>query len=558
MEKRVSKPPKRYTDEIKGTKKTISKKQKKQRQIKEPVQKAKEPEIANDEIINPKSIHDYDDHDNPYWTKHYYMPNDSINTEYEQLTAEYAERFNDLPYVFLNGIAQLEVNKEFQQPIKERISFKKLKEGFYEIKSSKSDKTNISNTISFFRKNLPSFKQYKDDDDITWVALEDRKLLNEILKYSLEKKSAITTIKGKINAMCRIIRLAYKTRSLYKYQKYSHLVSSLGIAQSNIDSRNVLTETEYKKFLPYETILDYQNKLINEFNSMTEKEKLSKRGYDLNQKSLLLSLYTLIHPLRDEPKILEFTFIKKEDNNDYIYFRDDGDVMLLLNTEKKRHIPEDRNLTKDAPLLAEILKQSYKLYPRPYLFATVNKGKYKKKVVSTLSATLVKIFSKEYPYINVGSSSIRSSYYSYANNQMIKQGFPLSYETKEFIAEKMRTSVEQLDKNYLKIYKSVLPIEQQPLAIQQIQQEEQTLQNIEVPKSNTYYKKLERNKEYIKQNKDEVYKKQKEYRQSIPKETQTRNRILRLLNNDMDYRNHIKQKTIEKYDIKLGSNNKYF
>jgi hypothetical protein len=141
---------------------------------------------------------------------------------------------------------------------------------------------------------------------------------------------------------------------------------------------------------------------------------------------------------------------------------------------------------------------------------------------------------------------------------MIKQGFPLSYETKEFIAEKMRTSVEQLDKNYLKIYKSVLPIEQQPQLIQEIQQEEQALQNIEVPKSNTYYKKLERNKEYIKQNKDEVYKKQKEYRQSIPKETQTRNRILRLLNNDMDYRNHIKQKTIEKYDIKLGSNNKYF
>jgi len=558
MDKRVSKPPKRYIDEIKGTKKTISKKQKKQRQVKQPVQKAKEPEQANDEIINPKTIHDYDDNTNPYWVNHYYTPNDNINKEYEQLTTDYAERFNDFPFVFLNGIAQLEVKKEFQQPIKERVSFKKLKEGFYEIKSSKSDKTNISNTISFFRKNLPSFKQYKDNDDISWVALEDRKLLNEILKYSLEKKSAITTIKGKINAMCRIIRLAYKTKNLYKYQKYSHLVSSLGITQSNIDSKNVLTETEFKKFLPYEIILDYQNKLMNDFNAMTEKEKLSKRGYELNQKLLLLSLYTLIHPLRDEPKTLEFTFTKKQDNNDYIYFKEDGDVMLLLNKEKKRHIPEDRNITKEAPLLVEILKQSYKLYPRPYLFATLKDGKYKKKVVSTLSATLVKIFSKEYPYINVGSSSIRSSFYSYANTQIIKEGFPLSYETKEFIAEKMRTSVEQLDKSYLKIYKSVLPNQPQPIAIQQIQPEEQPLQNIEIPKSNTYYKKLERNKEYIKQNKDEVYKKQKEYRQSIPKETQTRNRILRLLNNDVDYRNHIKQKTIEKYDIKLGSNNKYF
>ena len=47
-----------------------------------------------------------------------------------------------------------------------------------------------------------------------------------------------------------------------------------------------------------------------------------------------------------------------------------------------------------------------------------------------------------------------------------------------------------------KNYKSVLPIEQQQQQpIQEIQPEEQPLQNIEIPKSNTYYKKLERNNE---------------------------------------------------------------
>ena len=112
-----------------------------------------------------------------------------INTEYEQLTTDYAERFSYLSFVFLNGIAQLEVKKEFQKPIKERISLKKkLIKGFYEIKSSISNKTNMSNTKSFFRKNLPLFEKYIDDDDITWVALEDRKVLYEISKDSLEKK----------------------------------------------------------------------------------------------------------------------------------------------------------------------------------------------------------------------------------------------------------------------------------------------------------------------------------------------------------------------------------
>ena len=46
----------------------------------------------------------------------------------------------------------------------------------------------MSNTKSFFRKNLPLFEKYIDDDDITWVALEDRKVLYEISKDSLEKK----------------------------------------------------------------------------------------------------------------------------------------------------------------------------------------------------------------------------------------------------------------------------------------------------------------------------------------------------------------------------------
>ena len=64
----------------------------------------------------------------------------------------------------------------------------------------------------------------------------------------------------------------------------------------------------------------------------------------------------------------------------YVYFKDNGDDMLLLNKEKKRHQPEDRNLTKDASQLAELVKQSYRLYPRPYLFATFKDNKYKEKL----------------------------------------------------------------------------------------------------------------------------------------------------------------------------------
>ena len=48
--------------------------------------------------------------------------------------------------------------------------------------------------------------------------------------------------------------------------------------------------------------------MIDKYESMTETEKLSDKGYTLNQNLLLLGFYTLMPPLRDEPKTLEFTF----------------------------------------------------------------------------------------------------------------------------------------------------------------------------------------------------------------------------------------------------------
>jgi len=561
--KRVRQPNRKYIQEeeitvvkpkTKKQKKAVPKKvAKKGKAVAPPPQEEEEINV----IIDPKHSTDYSDFENSYWANHFYIPNDEINIEYETLMETYMSDFeNKLPYEFSNGIAQLEVKGQYKKEIQQNISFKRLSEGFYEIKSSKSDKTNISKTILFFRKHLPSFKKYEKDDDITWVALENRKLLNEILEYSLSKNSAITTIKGKINALCRILRLAYKTKNYYVYQKYAHLVSILGKTQSKTDSKNLLTDLEYKKFLPFDIITSYEMDMIDKYESMTETEKLSDKGYTLNQNLLLLGFYTLMPPLRDEPKTLEFTFTYEKDK-DYIYFNKDHEVWLLLNLEKKKHPPEDVNLTERAPTLSQLLIQSYLLYPRIPLFATRNKDIYKKKSKSTLSQNLVKIFSKDHPDKNIGSSSIRSSYYSWYNTIAIENGVPLSYEVKEDIADKMRTSVEMLDKNYLKIYKFTHLINQQrPIQEEKVIQPEPIIHTL--PKTNTYYKRLEKNKEYIKNNKEKVYQKQKEYRKSIPKEDATRKRLLRLLNHDKDYRNHIKPSTIGKYSFQLDSNNRYY
>jgi len=50
----------------------------------------------------------------------------------------------------------------------------------------------------------------------------------------------------------------------------------------------------------------------------------------------------------------------------------DGEILLDLNLEKKRHQPIAFSITKDAPELANIIKDSYNLYPREYVFTPKN------------------------------------------------------------------------------------------------------------------------------------------------------------------------------------------
>ena len=84
----------------------------------------------------------------------------------------------------------------------------------------------------------------------------------------------------------------------------------------------------------------------------------------------------------------------------------------------------------------------------------------------------------------------------------------------------MRTSAEKLDRNYLKVYNYQNSLfhptyPNQPPEEQYRIPEPRTIQPTD--KTNIYHKKLEKNKEYIRENKEHIYKQQKEYRSKIPK-----------------------------------------
>ena len=213
-----------------------------------------------------------------------------------------------------------------------------------------------------------------------------------------------------------------------------------------------------------------------------------------------------------------------------------------LNEIKKKHPSILFNLTNDAPELAKILKESYELYPRDYVFTHYKKYPDVSQQASTasLSDRLNTIFS--YTGKRVGINALRSSYVSYMNSEAIKNGKQLSVKDKEKIAIKMRSSRKYLDEAYLKIF---------PIEKEEIRQKEQNKKEVnpinEEPPSERQYN---RTKKYYQENREKVLAQQKEYQGKKSLYEKARIKMLYYLNSDPEYYKKMKPATQEKYNFK--------
>jgi len=512
------------------------------------------PAILANEILlnepNPKILSkDWGEWNNPFWLDHFYNPNDNISDLYRTATEKLA---GILPANFeliqgeksAFGVANLELKPQFKKNIKKIPLLSKLQNGDYQTVGSKSDK-NISASIKFFINNLPSFRQYKNNDEIDWVIYNHRLLTAEILNYYADKGNpSLATIKSRFNAITRIFRIAFETKNYYLYDKYASLVLFLTQQFEADEFNNELSDNEFKKFIDFSVVLELQRKLNIQFQAIQNKNSVN--AYDINQNLILVSLYSLIPPLRKELFTIKFTTQSKR-NGDWVYFRD-NDVLLDLNEEKKKHPEITFNLSNDAPELAKLLKQSYELYPREFVFTPFKTfpNVSKQASVSSIETRLNNLFA--FTGKSVSVNSLRSSYVSYMNMEAIRKGRQLTVNDKEKIAHKMRSSRKYLDEAYLKLF---------PIQAQNQTSIKQEIKVEDVDERTPYQKQLTRNQQYYNTHKDEILKKQKEYKQSIPKEDKNRKKILYYLNNDPEYHSKMKESTKQKYDFKRDGNGRW-
>ena len=574
--KREHKPLKRFIEEmgnepVKEKVKPVAKKQSARKQPQKPAEAPKSPLKTSSKTPNApaktkktdrrvlsldlpdvppseyeKYIEDWSEPSNPFWKDNFHTPRDNTTQEYMEATsssklldflpASFALIY-DVPESF--GVANLELNPDLVKPIKQIPLYSKLSKGDYETAGSKSDKTNIAGSIKFFKNNLASFVQYKETDDISWVIHQHRQLVTEILEYYGNKeKTSLTTIKSRFNAITRIFRIAYETKNYELYVKYSSLVIFLSRQFEADEFDNELSEEELKKFVTFDVVLNKQKELQKQFELI--KNKNSVIGYDLNQDLLLISLYSLIPPLRQEIMTLKFSK-KLERKDNWIVIKPD-DIIMDLNEIKKKHNAIMFHLQKDAPELAKILRESYELYPREFLFTHYKKYPDVSHQASpaTLSTRLSMIFN--YTGKKVGINALRSSYVSFENSEAIRNGKQLTVKQKEKMAEKMRSSRKMLDEAYLKIF---------PIAQQELRQQ-QPAEIVVRPVDETLptERQNRRTKQYYHENKEKVLKQQREYQDKKSPFEKSRIKMLYYLNSDPEYFQKMKPATQAKYIFK--------
>ena len=454
---------------------------------------------------------------------------------------------NFLPDLF-KGLTPLYIEKE-PVNIKTKVILTKLKQGDYHTAISKSDK-NKASVINSVIKNFPFFKDYKEDD-LSYFIKNHLQYLHDTLYHIYSKKLSIPTLKGYIDTLLRIMNISFSNpKKNPLYIKYATLSKSLGVQQEKLDDDNTLNENESTRFIEWDVVLKKQKELYDTFNKIDNKN--TKQAYDINLDLILLSLYTLIPVLRREPLTLEFNENTGDKSKDYIIFKR-NEVILDLNLNKKRHDPIQFTLEGE---LASILKQSYKLYPRKYLFTDSRKyPNYDKKLTeATVANRLRKMFIKY--GVNIGPSILRASYVS--NYFKLNPDFIMK-ELKE-ISLKMRTSTKYLLTSYKKVLSQPAVIVNEPDEVKvKIEVNEEVRDNIDrthiqsivddpyIRSNQKLKKKYNENDEYRRK----VLNQQQEYKKKVGAFEIQKRKIISMLRHSPEYRRRITKKTLERYNINL-------
>jgi hypothetical protein len=382
---------------------------------------------------------------------------DEVKQHYLVLNLKYNE------IAWLNKIQYLDIPNGTDLTISQ-ISLQSLIKGEY--KSVHTDKKPNSLTtekkygkrVVFWTNNFHSLKKYKDVDDLQWVVHENNTLLYEMMKYNNDAGNTPSALHGDLKTITRVIKLLLGPEHELTY-KYGALQIAMKDVYDYCDTTNIVaTERELKSFVKYEQLLDILVTMENKYKEMVSKLPSADRKnglkhsdglFQLHQMILALSLYIYTFPSRHENLDLDIITDEKEakSGKNYVLINLNGVSSIIYNEIVKTHQPHKYTLASKQLLpfhnkLNTLLKNTLKMYPRPFLFIPKNtwSGQVLKKVGHETVSEWLRDLVKDK---NINISGMRSAFASYWID---------IWNTRQLTicAAHMRTSVDEIMKAYRK------------------------------------------------------------------------------------------------------------
>jgi len=475
-----------------------------------------------------------------------------------------------------NGVMLLDYkwdNMDVSSIIINNITLKEFESGKYSSLYTNGQKANnvktdagYANRIKFFIKTFPCFAKYKTNEDLSWVAINNRELLLEIFKYHNDNKRSLATINKDIKALVRVIKLLVGEDSELRYKMSALQVAFTELENNRDDENMILTENEKRQFINYDKLIEILDKLQKDYQDSVNKLPKTDRKNGLKHNDELFHKHQIIlalalniwdFPSRHEKFTMDIIYDNSaaEKDKNYILLKKlkNGKVSrivhFIFNENVKKHTAisyklDSTQLKEYNKKLSKLIKYSLDTYPRPYLFLGKDnwvKQNFTKASFNMICEWLRNVDINKNICIDGFRSAFVSHYYPTLNNKL-----------KEIMKTRMRTSRDIIERFYLKFEKEQEKPEEKPDEKPDKPEEKQDKQE-DKHMTLAERKRLNYKKWY------EVNKQKKleyNHNRNIDPKTKQRN-ILNDLNTGKTTLSNYKKETIDKYKI-YQQNEKFY
>lgn len=291
----------------------------------------------------------------------------------------------------------------------------------------------------------------KPEHPLYWIVEHHQHLMYKIMTYHNQQNNSLSSLNSDFKALVRIVKLILGNKSELRYKLSALQIGLSELENANDDENKISSLQEDRQYIPYEELLDKCKKLEDEY---VEKATDIER-FTIYQLLLCVALYVWDYPSRQEKFTLEFMEEGEiaEDGKNYVVIpkgKNKKRCSFIFNEVKKNHQPieyEIKTSNKELDILnkklSDLLKYSYRKYPRRYVF--VGKKVDKTDTLPKLKAKTITEWVRDmYVNKNLGIDGFRSSYVSYYLQRM-------NNLEKKVMATRMRTSIDIMYRSYLKL-----------------------------------------------------------------------------------------------------------